>query len=127
MVITSGTSVRDIAVEYPSAIPALERIGIDYCCHGQHTLAEACTKRNIELAPVLEELASYQQQSVKPVETEWLHAPLKELSEYIVKKHHAYTREQLKLIDDLMAKVEQRHGAEHVEVFQLGKAVAVFG
>ncbi|MBN9614962.1 MAG: iron-sulfur cluster repair di-iron protein [Acidobacteriales bacterium 59-55] len=127
MVITSETSVRDIAVGYPSAIPEFERIGIDYCCHGQHTLAEACTKRNIELAPVLEKLASYQQRSVKPVETEWLHAPLKELSEYIVKKHHAYTREQLKLIDDLMAKVEQRHGAEHVEVFQLGKAVAVFG
>ena len=61
------------------------------------------------------------------METEWLHAPLKELSEYIVKKHHACTREQRKLIDDLMAKVEQRHGAEDVEVFQLGKAVAVFG
>lgn len=127
MVITSETPVRDIAIEFPSAIRALERIGIDYCCHGQHTLAEACTKRSIDLVPVLEELKGYQQQSAKSEDTEWLHAPLKDLSEYIVKKHHAYTREQLKLIDDLMTKVEQRHGAEHPEVFQVGKAIAVFG
>jgi len=127
MIITSETAVRDIAIEFPSAIRAFERIGIDYCCHGQHSLAEACTKSNIELAPVLEELEGYQHQSGKPVATEWLHAPLKDLSEYIVKKHHAYTREQLKLIDTLMAKVEQRHGAEHPEVFQMGKVVAVFG
>lgn len=127
MVITSETPVRDIAITFPSAIRAFERIGIDYCCHGQHTLAEACTKSNIELAPVLEELESYQQQSTKPEASEWLHAPLKELSEHIIRKHHAYTREQLKLIDDLMAKVEQRHGAEHPEVFQVGKVVAVFG
>ena len=51
--------------------------------------------------------------------------PLKELSEYIVAKHHAYTRDQLKLIGGLMTKVEQRHGADHPEVFQVGKAVAV--
>jgi|SRR6185312_227348 len=62
MIITSETPVRDIAVEFPSAIRSFERIGIDYCCHGQHTLAEACTKRNIELAPVLKELKGYQQQ-----------------------------------------------------------------
>ena len=43
MHITSETPVRDIAVEYPTAIPVLERLGIDYCCGGKHTLAEACT------------------------------------------------------------------------------------
>ncbi len=127
MVITSETPVRDIAVAMPTAIPMLERIGIDYCCHGQHTLTEACAKKDIALAPVLEELKKLQPQSTDQEESRWAHAPLKELSEHIVKKHHAFTREQLTLIDSLMAKVEQRHGAEHPEVFQLGKAVAVFG
>jgi len=127
MVITSETPVRDIAVGIPTAIPLLERIGIDYCCHGQHTLTEACTKKNIALAPVLEELEKLQPQSADPAESRWAQAPLKELSEHIVKRHHAYTREQLDLIDGLMAKVENRHGAQHVEVFQIGKVVAVFG
>lgn len=124
MIITSKTPVRDIAVELPTAIPALERFGIDFCCGGQHTLAEACAKLNLDLAPVLEELER-QQQSEKPADTRWIQAPLEELSKYIVEKHHAYTRDQLKLIDGLMTKVEQRHGANHPEVFQVGKAVAV--
>ena len=108
MVITSETPVRDIAVAMPTAIPMLERIGIDYCCHGQHTLTEACARKDIALAPVLEELDKLQPQSTGSEESRWAHAPLKELSEHIVKRHHAYTREHLKLIDTLMAKVEQR-------------------
>ncbi len=126
MVITSETPVRDIAVELPTAIPALERLGIDFCCGGQHTLAEACAKRDLNVAPVLEELAR-QQQSEKPVDTKWIQAPLEELSKYIVEKHHAYTRDQLTLIHRLMVKVEQRHGTNHPEVFLVGKAFAVIG
>lgn len=128
MTITSDTPVRDIATSMPKAIPVLERLGVDYCCGGQHTLAEACSNHHIALARVLDELEQLQQQQGANVaESHWLHAPLKDLTEYIVKKHHAYTREQLKLIDDLMSKVEQRHGVEHPEVFQLGKLLAVFG
>ncbi len=126
MLIAPETPVRDIAVAIPSTIPALERLGIDYCCGGQHTLAEACANRNIALTPAIEELEQYQQQEGTPAEMHWIHAPLKELTEYIVQKHHAYTRRQLALIDDLMAKVEKRHGADHLELFHLGKVVAVF-
>ncbi|MGC2547409.1 MAG: DUF542 domain-containing protein, partial [Silvibacterium sp.] len=125
MIITSETPVRDIAVELPTAIPALGRLGIDFCCGGQHTLAEACAKLDLNLAPVLEELERQQQQNVKPSDTQWLQTSLKELSGYIVEKHHAYTRDQLKLIDGLMTKVEQRHGADHPEVFQVSKVYAV--
>ncbi len=125
MAITAETPVRDITVEFPITIPVFERLAIDYCCGGQHTLAEACAKRNLQLAPVLEELEHQQEQNTSPPENHWRKAPLKELSEYIVQKHHAYTRDQLKLIDGLMAKVEQRHGVEHPEVFQVSKALAV--
>lgn len=126
MTITSETPVRDIAVQFPTAIPVLERLGVDYCCHGQHTLAEACSKKNITLEPVLTELKQFQQKDEKSGDAQWATAPLKQLTEYIVSKHHAFTREQLKLIDDLMTKVEHRHGPEHPEVYQLGKAIAVF-
>jgi regulator of cell morphogenesis and NO signaling len=124
MVITSETEVRDIAVEYPAAIPVLERFGIDYCCGGKHTLAEACTKSDINLAPVLEELELQQRNTSLP-EAQWQKAPLKEITEYIVQRHHAFTREQIKLIGDLMAKVESRHGAGHPEVFEISKVFAV--
>ena len=128
MTITSETPVRDIATAIPIAIPVLEQLGIDYCCGGQHTLAEACSTHNVAVARALAELDRLQQeQGANIAESHWLHAPLQELTQHIVQKHHAFTRSQLNLIDDLMAKVEKRHGAEHTEVFQLGKAVAVFG
>lgn len=124
MHITSETPVRDIAVEHPTAIPVLERLGIDYCCGGKHTLAEACAKGGVDLAPVLEELERRQPGTDAP-EAQWKNASLKEIAEYVVQRHHAFTREQIKLIADLMKKVEARHGADHPEVFEIGKIFAV--
>ena len=124
MVITSETVVRDIAVEYPAAIPVLERFGIDYCCGGKHTLAEACTKGDVSLAPVLDELERQRPDAIAP-EAQWQKAPFKEMTDYIVRKHHDFTREQITLIGDLMKKVERRHGTEHPEVIEIGKVFAM--
>ena len=124
MVITSETQVRDIAVEYPTSIPVLERFGIDFCCGGKHTLAEACTRRAVDVDPVLQELELQRQKTSAP-EVQWQSAPLKELVDYIVTRHHAFTREQIQLIGGLMAKVEARHGADHPEVSQIAKVFAV--
>lgn len=126
MVITSETPVRDIVVEDPAAITVLERFGIDYCCVGKHTLAVACAKRDVDLASVLEELERRQQNTSVP-EAHWQNAPLKELTGHIVQRHHAFTREQIQLIGDLMKKVEGLHGADHPEVFEIGKVFAVIG
>ncbi len=124
MVITSETPVRDIAVAHPTTIPVLEGFGIDYCCGGKHTLAEACTQKDLHLAPVLAALERQQQDTSVP-ESQWQQAPLKDLADYIVQKHHVFTREQLKLIGGLSSKVEGRHGADHPEVFGISKVFAV--
>jgi len=124
MVIAPEARVCDIAVEIPAVIPTLERLGIGYCCDGRHTLAEACTKGNLDVGDVLQSLVRRQREDVTWPDTQFLQAPLRELAEYIVRKHHAYVRDQLKLIEDLMAKVEQRHGVEHPDVCQISE---VFG
>ncbi len=123
MEITPETPVRDIAVELPAAIPVLERLSIDYCCSGKHTLAEACAKRDLSVVPVLEEL-EHQQQDATSFKTPWQVAPLKQLTDHIVQKHHAFARGHLDLIRDLVAKVGRRHGARHPEVFQVSEVFA---
>lgn len=124
MAITAETPVREIAVELPTAIPALENFGIDYCCNGKHTLAEACTKRDLNVAPVLAELEQLERQNSHALETQWENASTKDLTDYIVRKHHAFTRNQLALIRDLADRVERRHGATHPEIFQVSEAFA---
>ena len=124
MVITAETPVRDIVIESPTAIPVLEHFGIDYCCGGKHTLAEACTKRDQSIALVLEELEHMGQDITTP-EVQWQTAPLRELIDHIVQKHHTFTREHLVLIHELADKVERRHGAAHPEVHRLNEVLAI--
>lgn len=123
MEIGPETPVRDIAIQLPASIPLLERLNIDYCCGGKHTLAEACAKRDLSVVPVLEGLEQ-QQQNATSLETAWRTAPLKQLTDHIVQKHHAFARGHLDLIRELAAKVERRHGASHPELFQVSEAFA---
>lgn len=124
MVITAETPVHDIAAQLPNAVPVLERFGIGDCCGDRSTLGEACTSQHLNLAPVLEALKACHQEVSAP-DTQWEQTLLTEMIEYIVRKHHAFTREQIKLIDDLLAKVERNHGTDHPEIFQVSKTFAV--
>lgn len=123
MVITTETTVRDIALDEPTAIPVLEQFGIDYCCGGKNTLAEACAKRNQDIGPVIEQLER-QRQETSAAEIEWQTAPLSDLIDHIVHKHHAFTREHLALLRELAAKIERRHGSAHPEVYRVREALA---
>ena len=126
MVITAETPVRDIVIDSPAAIPVLEQFGIDYCCGGKHTLAEACIQRNQSIALVLEELEHSGQDATAP-ELQWQTAPLSDLIDHIVLTHHTFTRDQLALIQELAAKVERRHGTAHPEVHEVKEALAIIG
>jgi regulator of cell morphogenesis and NO signaling len=121
MMITPETSVREIAVERPNVIPLLEEFGIDYCCGGKHTLGEACSLRSLSVATVLNKLAEQQTEST---DTDWQTIRLTDLIEHIVTKHHAFTRDQLRLLGELAAKVERCHGGHHPEILEVNKAIA---
>jgi len=123
MVITAETQVRDIVVESPTAIPVLEQFGIDYCCGGKHTLAEACIRRDQNVVTVLQELER-REQELSTSEMSWQMAPLRDLIDHIVYKHHTFAREQLALVQELAAKVERRHGAAHPEIYKVNGALA---
>jgi regulator of cell morphogenesis and NO signaling len=118
VVITSETPVRDNAVGLPASLQVLERLDIDYCCGGKHTLAEVCAKPGLGVVRVLEGL-EHQQQNATLLEAPWQTVPLQQLTDHIIQKHHAFARGHLNLIRELAAKVQRRHGASHPEVFQV--------
>ena len=88
MEITSETPVRDIAVEFPAAILVLERLNIDYCCGGKHTMAEACTKGDLSVVLGV----GTPTQNATSLKTPWQAAALKQLTDHIVQKHHIFAR-----------------------------------
>jgi regulator of cell morphogenesis and NO signaling len=57
MALTPTTTLAEVASAYPSLIRELERLGLDYCCGGRRSLAEACRERSLEAEVVVAELA----------------------------------------------------------------------
>ena len=113
--LTPETQVREIVLETPSAIPLLEKLGIDYCCGGARSLAAACDEKGLEVAAVLEELAGLQREPA-PAQESWRTAPLPDLIRYVVEHHHAFAREQMEMILPLAERVAKRHGAKYPDL-----------
>ncbi|MBI3467042.1 MAG: iron-sulfur cluster repair di-iron protein [Planctomycetes bacterium] len=93
----------------------LERLGIDYCCGGKRTLADACRERGLSAEEVERELMAAGT-IAGASENDWSQAPLAELVEDILTRHHAYLRSELPRLGDLLNKVVARHADMHAEL-----------
>ena len=113
----SQRTVAEIALERPQAAAVFEKLGIDYCCGGRTPLAAACEEAGVDLNHVegLLEGAGREQ----PGAGNWSEESLASLVSHIVKKHHAYCREEGLRLQPLLAKVVSKHGEHHPELAQL--------
>lgn len=103
-----------IAAAHPYAIPILERYGIDFCCGGAQSLAEACQARGVDPEAVLAEI-----EAARPSEAPvcWADRPLDELIAHIVEHYHRPLDELLPALEALLCKVVGVHGAKHPRRF----------
>jgi regulator of cell morphogenesis and NO signaling len=114
MIVTTQT-VREIALEQPTAIRVFEQFGIDYCCGGRKPLAEACADRSLEIDAVLTALEAAEQKPRTELDN-WTDKSLESLSSHIVAKHHAYVKSELPRLAQLAQKVVNRHGSTMPEL-----------
>ena len=115
---TAEKTVRDIALENPTAIRVFEKFGIDYCCGGRKPLAQACEERALETSAVLAALDS-SDAPAEAGEIDWATVPMASLCEHIVTKHHGYVREEIPRLQFLAGKVAARHGDTHPELLRI--------
>jgi len=112
-------TVREIALEMPVTTRVFEEFKIDYCCGGRMPFLDACRTAGVNPETVLQKIENVIETST-PVENEWLMtATLSELIDYICEKHHVFTRVEIENLTPLMAKVANRHGANHPELFEV--------
>src|SRR5437870_4247495 len=57
---TSSHTIGELAVAMPEAIPILERLGIDYCCHGEQRVQAACSAAGITADELLQLIGTVQ-------------------------------------------------------------------
>jgi len=113
MELVSEKTVRDLASTNPGAARIFESFGIDYCCGGERSLAQACSAAKVSVQEVVDALDKPQS---KEGDRDWQAASLAELSSHIVEKHHAYVRREIPRLIALIAKVAKVHGQNHAEL-----------
>jgi regulator of cell morphogenesis and NO signaling len=123
MTATLDTRVSDIVREDFRAAAVLEHFGIDFCCGGRRTLADACRERRVNPLDVLIEVnqACERADAVTPRFAAW--GP-DALTAYIVRYHHAYVRRVLPAVVEHSKKVAASHGAGHPELHEIAALVA---
>ncbi|MEZ5077566.1 MAG: iron-sulfur cluster repair di-iron protein [Solirubrobacterales bacterium] len=118
--IDTQQTLAELVLERPGRAEVFEELDIDYCCGGQSTLAEAAAQRGLAPQTLVARLdAAEHARQAGGAERDWREAPLSELCDHIVDVHHAYLRRELPRIDELLARVVDRHGARAPELGQM--------
>ena len=114
-------TLADLIGDTPGLAPALERFGLDYCCGGGRSLADACATAGIDVDETIKELSA----SDGPAEpAPWIGLSAAELADHIESTHHAYLGEALARLDALVDRVVGAHGETHPELLDVQR---IFG
>ena len=117
MSMTAEKTVRELALGNTAATRVFEKLGIDYCCRGNKSLAEACRAANLSMDQVIDSLEMAEQAAhAAQKDRNWQTAPLADLIAHIKSTHHKYTREEMARLIPLLDKVCSVHGQNHGEL-----------
>lgn len=118
--ITAQTTVGELVAKQPALMRVFERLGIDYCCGGKHTLAEAAAEKGLDVNTIVQTLQAMDGLGqVEPQEENWAEANLADLCDHIEKTHHVYLKEELPRLRFLVDKVTEVHGERHPSLRQV--------
>jgi len=111
--ITTEQTLGELAVAVPTAAKVLHRYGLDDCCGGKQSLAEACARKGLDPGTVLEDIRTDQAALRVPGDggLSWLDRTLPELVEHILTRYHAPLRGELGRLLTMAERVEQVHAA----------------
>ncbi len=116
-------TIREIALEMPATTRVFEELKIDYCCGGNKNFKEACETANVSPRIVEEKISAVLSDKNERSENDFTDqvSPNK-LIDFIVAKHHAFTRDEITRLLPLMDKVARKHGQLHPELLEVKKA-----
>lgn len=108
MTIQPSQTVREIANQFPQSLRIFDGLGIDYCCGGGRTLADACSASNAVVERVVAQIEAGPA-AVVP----WPTDSMSGLATYIQSIHHSYVRNEIPRITALLEKICGKHADKH--------------
>ena len=116
--LTIDRTLVDVVTEDPGAARVLEGFGLDYCCGGRRTLADACGREGVDPNRVLDALGDL----APGPEPDWAQMAPEELVDHLETTHHSYLHAELPRLHALVDKVTGVHGVRHAELADVGAA-----
>ncbi len=121
--IDRNATVAQIVTEHAVAARVSQKHGIDFCCRGGVTVAEACRDRAIEPATVWADLEALPAGGAAASEDP-RRLSTADLVELIVERHHGHLRRALPFVVPLAIKVADVHGDRNGKLAELRDVVA---
>ncbi|MEO9174617.1 MAG: DUF542 domain-containing protein, partial [Gaiellales bacterium] len=112
--IDADTQLADLVIADPSRARVFEKLGIDYCCGGKMSLADASESLGLDANDVIALLEEPRDRGAEDVD--WTAEPLPALVRHILDTHHAFLHEELEPLGALVAKVARVHCDAHPEL-----------
>ncbi|MCC6487655.1 MAG: iron-sulfur cluster repair di-iron protein [Candidatus Hydrogenedentes bacterium] len=121
--ISPEVTIGELVAERPSRSRIFEQLGIDYCCGGKKPLSEACAKKGLDPAMILERLER-EAEALPDTGPTPAEMTLSELAVHIESTHHLYLRNELPRLSKMAQRVAKVHGDKDQRLLLLS---ATFG
>ncbi len=98
-----------------------KKYGIDFCCKGGRTIADACEKKNIDQEKIISELENLPKTDASGID--FNNFPIDLLADYVEKTHHRYVEEKTPILQQFLDKLCKVHGDRHPELFEINAII----
>lgn len=115
-VIDPSVTLADLVTVHPELGRVLERRRLDFCCHGDRSLQDACAAAGLDAQEVVAELEATAE---APSSVEWALLDAVDLVVHIDTVHHRYLWDEMPRLTELAAKVASVHGDRHPELHEV--------
>lgn len=115
----STETLGEIVAKDISKSEVFKKYGIDFCCHGNRTVRQACSEMGIDPATVEEELSKVSTGAISGRALNYEEWKLDFLADYVVNTHHSYVKKMLPEMLKYSAKVAEVHGGHHPELLAI--------
>jgi len=116
-------TLSEIVTDDFRSAAVFEKYGLDFCCHGNRSLIDAASEKQIPAQNLVDEL-SIVFKSNDSSSLDFNNMELDALVDYIINTHHSFVREKLPFITELGNRVVNAHGANHPEVLEIAQLFA---
>ncbi|MBC8287943.1 MAG: DUF542 domain-containing protein [Nitrospinae bacterium] len=123
--LNSNDTIGVLVNKIPGSAKVLEELGVDYYCHGNKSLAEACTETGYDPDGILEGIYNTVPENTPRSERDLSKAGMYRLLDHITEEHYGFVLGATPQLTRLIKQVVTRHGKSHPDLIELDNLFAL--